>query len=231
MGTARILATAALLIGGLSLGVGPAQATCVEVNGCTNTVGQVPPPPTDGVRPPQLPPPGLDNSPCQACQAPAAPAPVYQAPAPVYQAPAAPQPAYKAPAAPVAPAPVYIAPVPVQGQAAITQGQSAVVPAAIEAEAVVAPESAQGEHVPAVAPDVAATPSVDAVAAPISEQVEAKGGPVAADVSPASSASDNTPIIIGVASVIVIGGVVWLVLHTGPGVAGIRGIARGLLRR
>ncbi|WP_426938573.1 hypothetical protein ACQCSV_13520 [Pseudarthrobacter sp. S3] len=156
---------------------------------------------------------------------------MYQAPAPVYQAPAAPQPAYKAPAAPVAPAPVYIAPVPVHGQASITQGQSAVVPAAIEAEAVVAPESAQGEPEATGTPTVTVEPSASPVATPISEAVVAQGDPVAIEAAPASSASDNTPVIVGVASVIVLGGVAWMVLHFGPGINGIRGIARGVLRR
>lgn len=222
-----LVATALLLICGATVAT-PAQAQdgCIDgLDGapvCTPHIG--PPPPPDFLRPAPLPSPGLDNSPREA--------PPYQAPAPVYiapvPAPVAPAPVYKAPAAQ---APVQKIPTPVQGQGAVPVNGIDVVPVPAVAEPVAAPESVQDVVESATTPTVTATPSAAPVAAPISELVVAQGDPVAVGVSPASNVSDSTPVIVAIASVIVLGGVVWLVLHSGPGVAGIRGIARGLLRR
>lgn len=230
------IASGLLLIGSMALATpAHAQDGCVDgIDGkpiCSAHVG--PPPPPDSMKPAPLPPPGLDNAPSE-YQGPAAPAPVYVAPAPYVPAPAAPQPAYKQPAAP---APVQYIPVPVQGQTAITPGQSDVAPAAVEGEAVAAPESVpEAVEATATAPE-APVASADVVAGPIQhstlkpvQDIEYSGVVVAAD-QVASDAVESTPVIVGVASVILIGGVALLVLHFGPGVSGIRGIARLVLRR
>jgi hypothetical protein len=62
------------------------------------------------------------------------------------------------------------------------------------------------------------------------QDIEYSGTVVAADQA-ASDAVSSTPVVVGVVSVIVIGGVAWIVLHFGPGIDGIRGVVRGLLRR
>ncbi|MET3705879.1 outer membrane receptor protein involved in Fe transport [Arthrobacter sp. UYEF6] len=102
-------------------------------------------------------------------------------------------------------------------------------PAVVEAPA--ATVSVQAEPEAATTPAVTDESSASPVATPISEQVEAQGDPVAIPAAPASSTTDNTPFIVGIASFIVIGGIVWMVLQFGPGVAGIRGVVRGLIRR
>lgn len=235
MRASRILATAALLLIGSGTMATPAHAQDGCIDGtdgkpiCTAHVG--PPPPPDWMRPAPLPAPGFDNStPINTTLPPAAPAPpsVAPAPAPIYQAPPAPQPVHRASAVPV---PVYSAPVPVQGQAPVQVNGIDVVPVPALADAAVAPEGVQGEPEATAAPMATTEPSASPVAAAISEPLVGQGDPAPIEAAPASSASDSTPVIIGVASLIVIGGVLWMVLHAGPGVAGIRGLARGLLRR
>ncbi len=226
MKAARTLAASALLLIGGALMATPALAApdgCIDgLDGkpiCTPHVG--PPPPPDSLRPAPLPPPGYDNSPNQFVPAPAAPAPVYQPPA-------APQPVYIAP--PPAPVNNFVPAQPIPAPAPVINAPAPQTPSIVEATA--APESVQNEVAPAATVTGAVEPSVDVVAAPSIEPVEAHGDPVAIEAAPTSSASNNTPVIIvGVASVIVLGGVAWLVLHFGPGVSGIRGIARGLIRR
>lgn len=239
-----LVATGALLIGSMALAT-PAQAyestSCYDgVDGvpvCTTTWAPAPPPP-DHLKPAPLPPPGLDNSPCEAvsCQPPpAAPAPVYVAPAPYVPAPAAPAPIYKQP---VAPAPVYVAPVPVQGQTAITPGQSAVAPAVVDGEAIAAPESVQEAVEATATASEAATPSADVVAAPIKQSVrkpvqdiEDSGTIVAAADQVSSDAVDSTPIVLFVTLVVAGTFALVVILRFGPGISGVRGMVRIIMRR
>jgi hypothetical protein len=227
-----LIAAGALLIGSVALAT-PAQAydstSCYDgLDGkpvCSTTWAPAPPPP-DSMRPAPLPAPGLDNAPCEALSC--------QAPAPVYQAPVAPQPVYIAPAAP---APVYVAPVPAYVQPAAPAYGVPAAPAAVDGEAVVAPESVQEVVEAATTPTVAATPSAAPVAAtggrsvlkPV-QDIEYSGTIVASDQVSTNDAVDSTPVVLFVN--LVAGAVALVViLHFGPGIAGIRGMVRTILRR
>lgn len=118
-----------------------------------------------------------------------------------------------------------------QGQAVVQVNGIEAVPVPAVAEPAVAPETLEGEPGAATTATATVESTAAEVATPISEPVVAQGDRSAINAAPASITSDNTPVIIAVASVIVLGGIVWLVLQFGPGIIGIRGIVRGLIRR
>jgi hypothetical protein len=236
--TARgILAAGALLLGGLAMGVTPAQAydstSCLDgLDGkpvCTTTWAPAPPPP-DHLKPAPLPPPGYDYStPIN----PGAPAPAAHVPAPYVPAPVAPAPIYNAP---VAPAPVYVPPAPVQQQPAAPVYNAPVAPAPTIIEALVATESGQEASAPTTAPSAAVTPSASPVATssggsmmkPV-QDIKDSGTIVAAD-QVSSDAPDSTPVVLFVALVVAGTVAMVVILRFGPGISGVRGMARTILR-
>jgi hypothetical protein len=224
-----VLSVAGLLLVGSALMAVPAAADGEGSggNGGAGSYGQVPPPPPDWMKPAPIGPPGLaGDAPWDGVTPlkyptprPAAPAPVYNAPAPVYKAPAAPAPAYKVPQ------PVYVPPA---APAIIAPA----VPAPRVVDAPAAPESVEDALTPAATPSEAPTSSVSPTAAPSGEPTAVPAGDVERlDAQAASSQDDATPVIVtaSVVAVGVAGGFVFL--QFGPGIEGIRGMARVLLRR
>jgi hypothetical protein len=240
----RFLRSLALVAMGL-LGPGmllaaPANAAQVCRTGPTgapycydNSSGEIPPPPVGYIAP--QPPPALAGDGPWDGKSPL----VYPAPRPAAPAPAP----YVAPLAPVAPvqgyqrstgsAPVHVAPAPVYGQPAAPGYEAPPAPATDTVEATAAPNSVQDAPTPAPTPTVAPTPSAAPVAAPsgTAQPVPAQNSQSSGDIAAVGQVSDAAPAVVTAALVAAGALAVVVFLRFGPGVSGIRGIARGIIRR
>lgn len=217
----------------------PAQAACSGPNTatyyCDDPHGTIPPPPA-GYIAPQPPPALAGNGPWDGHSPLTYPAPrPPEVQTPVYQPPAAPAQVYDAPAAP-APANKVPAPAYVQPAAPAFQAAAVSVPKIVESPAAsAATEVVQGAPTTTAMPTPVPTPSAAIGASPSSMPTSASTPEVQPiDAQATASHSDAvSPAIVTVAGAVVAVGAVVLVffLKVGPGISGIRRIARVLLRR